>query len=192
MGDAQQDSIELTSHRTEGWALGPPTLRVHDPVTLGPRTERAALPVPHFGPSAKQRALQAQVPQASQQSCRQGRSVSGHQSDTGRLHPQGALLEMSHGQPHQTYCTGEKMAFLERLILLRIMSCRWALDVWGFLRVWQLQGPVQTPASDGGAWENTFQSFPGHLSEPLSGASWVPLWPPPTLDLFTSSQIWGH
>ena len=65
MGDAQQDSIELTSHGTEGWALGPPTLRTRDPVTGGPRTGRAALPVPHFGPSAKQRALQTQVPQAS-------------------------------------------------------------------------------------------------------------------------------
>lgn len=157
VGDAQQDSIELTSHRTEGWALGPPTLRVRDPVTGAPKTGRAALPVPHFGPSAKPRALQAQVPQASQQSCRQGGKVSGHWSHTGRLHPpQGALLEMSHGHPHQTYCTGEKMAFLERPILLRTMSCGWALDVWGFLRVWQLQGPVQTPASDGGAWENTF------------------------------------
>ena len=99
---------------------------------------------------------------------------------------------MSHRHLHQTYCTGEKIAFLERPILLRIMSYRWALDVWGFLRVWQLQGPVQTAASNGGAWENMFQSLPGHLSEPLSGASWVPLLPPPALGLFTSSQIWGH
>lgn len=95
---------------------------------------------------------------------------------------------MSHGHPHQTDCTGEKMAFLERPILLRILSCGWALDVWGFLRVWQLQGPVQTPASNGGAWENTFQSLPEHLSEPLSGS----LLGPPLFPHFGSVHIFPN
>lgn len=95
---------------------------------------------------------------------------------------------MSHGHPHQTNCTGEKMAFLERPILLRIMSCGWALDVWGFLRVWQLQGPVQTPAFNGGAWENTFQSLPGHLSEALSGG----LLGPPLAPYFGSVHIFPN
>lgn len=89
------------------------------------------------------------------------------------------FLRRPTGTPNQTNCPGEKMTFLERSILLRIMISGWALDVC------LCPGHLETCLGD------VFQSLPGHPPDPpLDRLGLRSLGSP--LGLCTSPHIWGH